>query len=75
VHPTKPILAIAGSEGFYLLWDYLKKELVVHNYLNYENEKPTTMCFTPDGEELLVGTEGAQILVLDPEKDLENKTS
>jgi len=30
--PKKPILAIAGSTGFILLWDYLRKEFVFHNY-------------------------------------------
>lgn len=25
VHPKKPILAIAGAEGFIILWDYIKK--------------------------------------------------
>ena len=25
VHPTQPILAIAGAEGFIILWDYVKK--------------------------------------------------
>ena len=25
VHPKKPILAIAGSEGFIIFWDYIKK--------------------------------------------------
>ena len=33
VHPKKPILAIAGSEGFVLLWDYMKKgDPLFHNY-------------------------------------------
>jgi WD40 repeat protein len=25
VHPKKSILAIAGAEGFIILWDYIKK--------------------------------------------------
>jgi len=25
VHPSQPILAIAGAEGFIILWDYVKK--------------------------------------------------
>lgn len=33
VHPNKPILAIAGAEGFVLLWDYQRqKEPILHNY-------------------------------------------
>lgn len=29
VHPFKPILAIAGAEGFLMLWDYTKKDSFV----------------------------------------------
>lgn len=33
VHPTKPLLAIAGQEGFVLLWDYMKREdPILNNY-------------------------------------------
>lgn len=30
IHPKRTVLAIAGYDGFVLLWDYVKKE-----YLNY----------------------------------------
>ena len=35
VHPKKPVLAIAGVEGFVILWDYLKKDKPEGN--NYED--------------------------------------
>ena len=41
VHPKKPILAIAGSEGFVLLWDYMKKgDPLFHNYEFIPKEDP-----------------------------------
>lgn len=32
VHPTETKLAIAGADGFILLWDYMKKIELIHNY-------------------------------------------
>jgi len=40
VHPTKPILAIAGQEGYVLLWDYLKREdPFLNNYDMYQKKE------------------------------------
>ena len=37
VHPKKPILAIAGAEGFVLLWDYIKKgDPILNNYEHFK---------------------------------------
>ena len=58
VHPKKSILAIAGSEGFVLFWDYVKKgDPILNNYDFYRKEDSrgkdqksqvfTTMVFTP----------------------------
>jgi WD40 repeat protein len=77
VHPKRSILAIAGAEGFVLLWDYVKKgEPIFHNYEFYPKEEIknkekreqvfTTMTFTPDGEELLIGQHNGLIQVMDP---------
>jgi len=104
VHPTEPILAIAGAEGFIILWNYVNKgDPFYHNYDQYtkdnrekvkENQKAqeknakgdkdkkkkdekekskrfqifTTMTFTPDGSELLIGDYKGSILVFDMEK-------
>jgi hypothetical protein len=39
VHPKKTILAIAGAEGFFLLWDYMKKgDPIFHNYENLSKD-------------------------------------
>ena len=36
VHPKKSILAIAGAEGFIILWDYIKKgDPIAHQYEQY----------------------------------------
>jgi WD40 repeat protein len=83
VHPTKPLLAIAGQEGFVLLWDYMKREdPILNNYDLYQKKEEvkdgnkdtysqsksvfTTMTFTPDGSELLIGRSNGFIEVMDP---------
>lgn len=39
VHPKKTILAIAGSEGFVLLWDYVRKgDPILNNYDFYRKD-------------------------------------
>jgi WD40 repeat protein len=39
VHPKKPVLAIAGGEGFVILWDYLKKDKPEgYNYEDYSRD-------------------------------------
>jgi WD40 repeat protein len=65
VHPKRTILAIAGQEKFVLFWDYQKKVVLLNNYELFRKEETkekdskqhsfTTMTFTPDGEELLIG--------------------
>ena len=41
VHPKETILAIAGAEGFVLLWDYHKKGDPISNYENYKKDEPS----------------------------------
>ena len=38
VHPTKSLLAIAGAEGFIILYDYMQKEQKLHQYEAYTKE-------------------------------------
>lgn len=57
VHPTKPILAIAGHEKFVILWDYQKKGEPILNFELFRKEETkekdsrqhyfTSMVFTP----------------------------
>ena len=59
VHPKDTILAIAGAEGFVLLWDYMKKGDPTSNFEMYNKEEPshkpgdgrifTAIEYTPDG--------------------------
>ena len=58
VHPKDSILAIVGSEGFVLLWDYRKKSDPISNYECYKKEEGnkqsdgkvfTCIEYTPDG--------------------------
>lgn len=79
VHPSLPILAIAGKEGFILLWDYIKKDDPIKNFVHFtRNEKDTkgdgkheearvftAIEFTPDGSEILVAQYDGNIKVMD----------
>lgn len=63
-NPNNAILAIAGSEGFILLWNYMKKGDPISNYEFFRKEDAnsknadgqvfTAIEFTPDGTEILV---------------------
>jgi WD40 repeat protein len=80
VHPHKPLLAIAGAEGFVILWDYTKRDkfegLYFEDYSKESREKKadgrkveykyTCMEFTPNGEELLVAKGDGTILIFNP---------
>jgi len=66
VHPKKPWVAIAGAEGFILMWDYMKKgDPIFSNFDLISKDEPknkekkeqvfTTLAFTPEGDELLIG--------------------
>ena len=74
VHPTKPLLAIGGYEGFILLWNYMRQKFELHNYKYIEGDEPRTMVFTPSGDELIVGQTKAIINILDPNDQLKKKT-
>lgn len=73
VHPSQSILAIAGSEGFILLWDYLKRGEPISNYENFRKEESkgagnkifTAIQFTPDGTEILVALYNGEIKIMD----------
>jgi len=75
VHPDKSLLAIAGADGFILLWDYMNKGDPMSNYENFNKETKeskgkdfkyyTLVEFTPDGQELLVAQWNGDIKILD----------
>lgn len=68
-------MAIAGADGFILLWDYLKKGDPISNYENFNKEKKknkandfkyfTCIEFTPQGDEILVSQYNGEIKVMD----------
>uniref|UniRef100_A0A7S3CT12 Cilia- and flagella-associated protein 251 n=1 Tax=Strombidium rassoulzadegani TaxID=1082188 RepID=A0A7S3CT12_9SPIT len=75
VHPRQTILAIAGSEGFVLLWDFMKKNDPIHNFEYFRKVEPnakntdghifTSIEFTPDGKEILIAQYDGGIKVMD----------
>ena len=76
VHPKLPILAIAGSEGFIQIWDYLQKGDPISNYDFFKKEDTgknsdgkifTCIEFTPDGKEILVAQYNGEIKIMDSE--------
>ena len=51
VHPTRTLLAIAGGEGFIILWDYVKKgDPIVHQYEQYTRDANKTLDLTGAGK-------------------------
>jgi len=77
VHPNKPLLAIAGADGFILLWDYLKKGDPISNYENFNKDRQdsksstvkffTAIEFASDGDEILIAQNNGDIKVMDSE--------
>jgi len=80
VHPTEPILAIAGGEGFVQLWNYKealypkKENNPINNFECYDKEDTskieggkyfTAIEFTPDGREVLVAQYNGEIKIMD----------
>ena len=74
VHPSQSILAIAGSEGFIHIWDYVKKGDPIRNYDFFKKEDTgkgsdgkvfTCIEFTPDGQEILVAQYNGYIKIMD----------
>lgn len=70
-----PILAICGSDSSIILWDYIRKESTLYDFEHLDKEYPTTMTFTPNGDELLIGNSNAVIMVLDTKNNLRNKNA
>ena len=78
VHPKKPILAIAGAEGFLILWDYQKKgDPLFVNITQFKKEESskqsdgkvfTAIEFTPDGHEILVAHHSGEIKIMNSEE-------
>ena len=43
MHPKKPLLAIAGAEGFIIIWDYIKKgDPIIYQFESYTKDNKTT---------------------------------
>jgi WD40 repeat protein len=74
VHPDEPMLAIAGSEGSILLWNYEKQDEPRRNFEKIPKDDSKVKgdgvfrCieFVPDGQEILVGMHDGVIAVMDP---------
>ena len=74
-NPNNSTLAIAGSEGFILLWNYVKKGDPISNYEFFRKEDAnsknadgkvfTAIEFTPDGTEILVAQYNGEIRIMD----------
>jgi len=85
VHPKDTILAIAGAEGFVLLWDYIKKGDPISNYECFKKEESshkqgdgrvfTAIEFTPDGSEILVAQNNGEIKIMDSATGVFKKTT
>lgn len=72
VHPTQPIVAIAGYDGFVMLWNYDRlDDDPKRNYDRVPIDKTTnqnifhSIAFVPDGSEILIGRRDCKIDVID----------
>jgi WD40 repeat protein len=63
VHPTLPYLAIAGTNKFFNIWNYLTKEKIDIEY-SQDSADPSAMEYTPDGECLIVGYSNGNVRFL-----------
>ena len=86
VHPDPKVsttLAIAGADGFVLLWDYMKKGDPIQNYEFFRKEETNTknagnkvftaIEFTPDGTEILVAQYNGEIKIMESQTGLFKK--
>lgn len=48
VHPHRPILAIAGSAGYLVFWDYMQKKVVNYNFKELDKNHPAVKGW-PEG--------------------------
>jgi WD40 repeat protein len=70
VHPQESYLAIAGTKGYFCLWNYNTKESLSINY-EYKlsateiTSEPSVMEWTPDGKYLIVAYKGGTIRYLE----------
>lgn len=71
VHPTEPLLAIAGHDGFVMLWNYERQDEPKRNYDRVPIDKSGSahifhsIEFVPDGTEILIGRRDCKIDVMD----------
>ena len=73
VHPHEPLVAIAGSDGFILLWNYERrqdepKRNFEHIQKDDSSKIDEVFCsieWVPDGSEILVGKHNGIIAVMD----------
>lgn len=79
IHPRETLLAIAGADGFVLLWDYMKKGDPISNYEYFGKDRDkekdkkfeefqyfTCIEFVPpNGDEILLSTHNGEIKVMD----------
>ena len=61
-HPSEPILAIGGSDGLIMLWNYFTKEKTIKKF----SEEPKCLEYSPDGKYLMNATNKGLIRILDP---------
>lgn len=61
-HPSEQILAIGGSSGFIILWNYYTKESTT----KYFQEEPKCLEYSPDGKYLIDATNKGLVRILDP---------
>ena len=67
IHTAVNLLVTGGRDGVIRLWNQMHectKEFVIDNLITSFNPKVRSVCLSPDGKRIVVGTRGAEIIEL-----------
>ena len=74
VHPHKSLLAIAGAEGFIIIYDYMQKgDPKIHQYEQYTKDTREKKVEQPSAAEKGKGKKGEEISAEDKKKEEKEK--
>lgn len=82
VHPTKPLIAIAGGKvrqsSYLYVWDYKRRQRIKYesekgNIIKMQKADPLAVAYSPDGEYLVMSFSDGTLLLLDADNPTKEK--